>query len=356
MTTEVDEIFERLESEEEDLEEGVPVYRIRSYPSDLELETLHARWKRGEIVIPTFQRGFVWKASQASRLIESFLMGLPVPGIFVFVRETDDDEGTPQQLVIDGQQRLRSVFGFFDGRLPDGRPFKLTGVDNRWEGRTYKELGQAEQTTLLHSVLRVVNIEQREPRYGDASIYQIFERLNTGGIALTPQEIRNSSYHGPFNDMLVSTNRDLLWRTVFGTDSPDSRMRDVELIARFLALNEDLESYAKPMRQFISNFMARHKDDHNPSEHQRIFKDCVEKVAQALGSRPFHIRRGINVAVYDSVMVAFAQASSQPDNVFERYETLKKHPAFISATSGGTTDPNNVHERIKLAKKVLFES
>ena len=356
MTTEVDEIFERIESEEEDRDVGVPVYRMRSYPSDPELETLHARWRRGEIVIPTFQRGFVWKASQASRLIESFLMGLPVPGIFVFVRETDDGAESPRQLVIDGQQRLRSVFGFFDGELPDGRPFKLTGVDERWEGRAYKELGQAEQTTLLHSVLRVVNIEQREPKYGDASMYQIFERLNTGGTTLTPQEIRNSSYHGPFNNMLVETNQDPVWRTVFGTASPDARMRDVELIARFLALNEDLESYAKPMRQFISDFMAKHKDYSNPSEHQRIFKNCVDNVAQVLGPRPFHIRRGINVAVYDSVMVAFAQASSQPDNMSERYEKLKKHPAFFAATSGGTTDVNNVHERIKLAKKVLFES
>ena len=356
MTPIEDEIIERIESEEDDLDVGVPVYQIRSYPSDPELETLHARWERGEIVIPTFQRGFVWKASQASRLIESFLMGLPVPGIFVFVRESKNGDDSPQQLVIDGQQRLRSVFGFFDGKLPDGRPFKLTGVDERWEGRTYKELGQAEKTTLLHSVLRVVNIEQREPRYGDASMYQIFERLNTGGTTLTPQEIRNSSYHGPFNNMLVETNLNPVWRTVFGTKSPDARMRDVELIARFLALNEDLESYAKPMRQFISGFMAKHKDDLNPSQQQRVFNDCVQKVSEVLGERPFHIRRGINVAVFDSVMVAFAQSSSTPDDIRERYETLTKHQTFISATSGGTTDVNNVRERIQLAKRVLFES
>ena len=356
MTLIEDDIIERIESEEEDLDVGVPVYRIRSYPSDPELETLHARWNRGEIVIPTFQRGFVWKVSQASRLIESFLMGLPVPGIFVFVRESNDSDESPQQLVIDGQQRLRSVFGFFDGKLPDGRPFILTGVDERWEGRTYKELGQAEQTTLLHSVLRVVNIEQREPRYGDASMYQIFERLNTGGTTLTPQEIRNSSYHGRFNDMLIETNRNPVWRTVFGTNSPDARMRDVELIARFLALNEDLELYAKPMRQFISNYMAKHKDDLNPSQQQRVFNDCVQKVSEVLGERPFHIRRGINVAVFDSVMVAFAQSSSTPNDIRERYETLKKHQTFIAATSGGTTDVNNVLERIQIAKMVLFES
>lgn len=356
MTPITDEIIERIESEEDDLEEGLPVYQIRSYPSDPELETLHSRWKRGEIIIPTFQRGFVWKPSQASRLIESFLMGLPVPGIFVFVRESNDGGNSSEQLVIDGQQRLRTVFGFFDGELPSGRPFKLTGVDERWEGRSYEQLTPAEQTTLLHSVLRVVNIEQREPRFGDSSIYQIFERLNTGGTTLTPQEIRNSSYHGPFNDMLISTNDDSVWRTIFGTDTPDARMRDVELIARFLALNEDLGSYAKPMRQFISNFMAKHKGESSPHQHQRVFLDCISKVSETLGARPFHIRRGINVAVFDSVMVAFAQSQSIPEDIRQRYENLKGHQTFVDATTGGTTDVNNVHDRVRIAKKVLFES
>ena len=86
MTTEADHVIEKIESEEEDLDVGMPIYQIRSYPSDPELETLYARWKRGDIVIPKFQRGFVWKPAQASKLIESFLMGLPVPSIFVFVQ------------------------------------------------------------------------------------------------------------------------------------------------------------------------------------------------------------------------------------------------------------------------------
>ena len=129
MTTEVDDALEKIQSEEDDIDEGTPVYRIRSYPSDPELETLYSRWKRGEIEIPNFQRRFVWKPAQASKLIESFLMGLPVPGIFVFVQEGGHVTGAQKQLVIDGQQRLLSVFGYFDGEFPDGRPFRLTGVD-----------------------------------------------------------------------------------------------------------------------------------------------------------------------------------------------------------------------------------
>ncbi len=350
MLVEPNNAIEQIDSEEVDLSVGVPVYRIRSYPSDLELETLHARWLRGDIIIPKFQRGFVWKPAQASRLIESFLMGLPVPSIFVYIQR----EAGQKQLVIDGQQRLQSVFGFFNGKLPNGRDFRLTGVDQRWEGKGYIDLEHSEQATLLTSVLRVVNIEQLEPDHEDSSVYQIFERLNTGGTMLTPQEIRNSSYHGPFNDMLIEVNKETAWRDVFGIQQPDARMRDIELIVRFLALNEGSDEYSKPMRKFISDYMARHQKESNPDKYGRVFIETIEQVLESLGGRPFHIRRGINVAVFDSVMVAFAQSKKTPADIQERYTTLKDHERFTAITTAGTTDVQVVQERLELANKVLF--
>jgi hypothetical protein len=354
MTTEADEIVERIESEEEDLESGTPVYRIRSYPSDPDLETLHSRWKRGEIIIPEFQRGFVWKPTQASRLIESFLMGLPVPGIFVFVQGTDQGAGSQKQLVIDGQQRLRSVFGYFDGKLPNGRAFSLTGVDDRWEDKKFTDLDPSEQSGLRYSVLRVINIEQWEPQNDSSSIYQIFERLNTGGTVLTPQEIRNSSYHGPFNDMLMETNNSPVWRDIFGTLQPDARMRDIEMLVRFLALYERSDSYAKPMKKFLSNYMGAHQRESTPNEYQRVFLDSAHRVVASLGKRPFHVRRGINVAVYDATMVAFAKSGSTPPDISERYKTLLADAHFIKATTAGTTDVDTVRERLELAREILF--
>ena len=300
MTTEIDmsaehvqdEPIEYIQSEEDDIEVGTPLYQIRSYPSDPDLETLHLRWRRGDIIIPEFQRGFVWKPAQASRLIESFLMGLPVPGIFVFVEGQNRGEGNPRQLVIDGQQRLRSVFGFFEGKLPGGRNFRLSGVDERWQGKEYKDLEYWERNLLLTSILRVVNIEQREPQNDSSSIYQIFERLNTGGTALTPQEIRNSSYHGPFNDMLANANKDSVWRDIFGPEQLDPRMRDIELIARFLALYEGSDSYVAPMKKFINDYMGKHQWQSNPEERQRVFLDSVHRVVASLGKRPFHVPTG----------------------------------------------------------------
>ena len=105
---EPDNIFERIDSEVEDAAAAVPIYTINSYPTDPTLEVLLMRWQRAEIQIPKFQRGWVWTHTQASQLIESFLLGLPVPGIFLY-REPK----TQQQLVIDGQQRLRSIWGCF---------------------------------------------------------------------------------------------------------------------------------------------------------------------------------------------------------------------------------------------------
>ncbi len=356
MTTEADEVVERIESEEEDLDAGSPIYRIRSYPSDPDLEMLHGRWKRGDLIIPEFQRGFVWKPAQASRLIESFLMGLPVPGIFVFVEDHARGDDNARQLVIDGQQRLRSVFGFFEGELPpEGRPFKLTGVDDRWVDKDYADLTYGEQKTLLTSVLRVVNIEQRDPPNDASSIYKIFERLNTGGTTLTPQEIRNSSCHGPFNDMLVDANVDSAWREIFGSLRPDPRMRDVELIVRFLALYEASESYSKPMKEFITNYMARHQREAKPQSYRDLFIGTARNVFESLGSKPFHVRRGINVAVFDSVMVAFAKSQTTPSDICERYQSLVTNTDFTNATTAGTTDVDTVRERLELASQVLFE-
>ena len=245
MSTQVeDEVMEEIESEVEDATAAVPIYTISSYPTDPTLEVLHMRWQREEIRIPRFQRGWVWKHPQASQLIESFLLGLPVPGIFLYREHT-----TQHQLVIDGQQRLRSIWGFFEGRLPNVADFYLRDVDPRWEGQRFKELAESDRIRLRDSVLRATIVEQTDPE-DNSSIYHIFERLNTGGTQLNPQEVRNSAAHGPFNDLMAELNNNADWRQVFGRPIPDPRMRDVELVVRFNALFEGSDSYSKPMKSF----------------------------------------------------------------------------------------------------------
>jgi hypothetical protein len=345
---EEEEVVEEIPSEEEDKETGVPIYKIVSYPADPTLELLSEKIGREEITIPKFQRGWVWKPVQASRLIESFLLGLPVPAIFVH------KEPSQKQVVIDGQQRLRTIVGFFEGKLPDGGDFYLRGVSPQWEGKHFKDLTEAERIRLRDSVLREVIVEQLDPK-DNTSIYHIFERLNTGGTGLTPQEVRNCIYHGPFNDLIAKLNKDSTWRQIFGTSDADARMRDIELIVRFLALFEGGESYTKPMKQFLSNYMATHQLDTKREPYASRFLNTIKQIHDSLGSKPFHIKRGINVAVFDSVAIGFARSTSVPRNITKRYEKLLANPSYEETISSHTTDVDIVKRRIRLAEETLFK-
>ena len=341
-------LVQEIPSEEDDKEIGVPIFKIVSYPSDPTLEVLCQKWQRQEIIIPKFQRGWVWKHTQASRLIESFLLGLPVPAIFVY------KEPSEKQVVIDGQQRLKTIWGFFNGKLPDGGDFYLKGVGPQWEGKYYNTLNETERRRLDGSVLRTVIVEQLDPK-DNTSIYHIFERLNTGGTGLTPQEVRNCTYHGPFNELMMRLNENATWRYIFGSNDTDARMRDLELIVRFLALLEGADSYTKPMKQFLNNYMSKHQWDNANEPYKSTFLNVTERLYKSLGPRPFHIIRGINVAVFDSVMIAFARSSSTPDNIKDRFKTLLTNPSYKAAVSSGTTDVDTVKVRIKLAQEILFK-
>ena len=342
-----DVLVEEIEAEQEDQEAWVPVYKIISYPADYTLQGLYDKNKRGELIIPEFQRGSVWSHKQRSKLIDSFLRGLPVPAIFLY------KEPSEKQLVVDGQQRLRTICAYFDGKLPDGKEFFLKDVNPQWEGKYYKDLDESARIKLRDYVLRAVIVEQLDPQ-DDSSVYHIFERLNTGGTTLTPQEVRNSSYHGPFNNLIIRLNKDPIWRQIFGSSDPDQRMRDVELITRFLALLKDGDSYIKPMKEFLNRFMSRNQREKSAEPYRSIFTSTVEQIADSLGSKPFHISRGINAAVFDSVMVAFAQSRSVPDDITDRFSELLDNASYQEDTSSATTDVDTVKRRIKTAREILF--
>lgn len=344
--------LEKIKSEQEDERSEVALYKIIPYPADYTLQGLHDKWKEANIIIPPFQRQYVWTIVQASRLIESFLLGLPVPGIF-FYKEPE----TGNLVVIDGQQRLRSIFSFFEGHMHDSRiPFRLREVDSRWDGRLYSELKPHDQQRLRDSVLRATIVEQLDPK-DNSSIFHIFERLNTGGTTLRPQEVRNCIYSGPFNNLLINLNSDQNWRKLMGSDQVDRRMRDIELILRFFALTRAADQYEKPMKNFLSDFMKanRYASQEKVSDFTNLFRNVVDPVLSGLGRRPFHIRIGLNAAVFDSVMVAFAwRKKGAPSDIKTRYRELLGDDPFQTYVSSSTTDVEVVKKRIAIARKKLF--
>ncbi|NET72571.1 MAG: DUF262 domain-containing protein, partial [Sphaerospermopsis sp. SIO1G2] len=212
-------------------EDNIPFkYSITSYGADYPVDSLFKRMENGSIYIPSLQRRYVWKLEQASRFIESLLIGLPVPGIFL-----SKEKETGKLLVIDGQQRLRTLQYFYNGIFqPSGKKFALKDVQEEFQGRTYESLEEEDRRRLDDSIIHATIVTQDEPSEDDSSIYHIFERLNTGGTTLQPQEIRSSMYHGEFNNLLKNLNNHPAWRNIYGKSNKS--MRDEEMILRFLAL------------------------------------------------------------------------------------------------------------------------
>lgn len=351
--------LERLESEEQDYQSALPNYEIATYPADFTLEVLYQKWKNEEILIPDFQRKFVWNQIQSSKLIESFIVGLPVPVVFFY-----SENYSQKYLVIDGQQRLKTVFYYFEGLFgpeqPNGtrRIFKLKGLDQQssYFQKTFEELSVREQIRFKNAVLRTFVVQQLNPD-DDTAMYHIFERLNTGGTLLANQEIRNCIYRGRFVSFLEDLNLLPEWRDILGKKLPDSRQKDIELLVRYFALREERDCYKKPMKDFLSKFMSKYRNSAEETLRRlrHRFELTCHSVIAGLGKRPFHIRAGLNAAVFDAVAIAFSEHLDKvPQDISERYNKLIKDSDFIQNTSTSTTDVDKVNQRISQASRQLF--
>jgi hypothetical protein len=336
-------------------EPGDSKFSISSYGADYTVDSLVKRMRGSAFRIPDFQRQFVWTPKHASKFIESLLMGLPVPGIFLY-KEADTNE----HLVIDGQQRLRTLQAFYDGLLR-GREFKLQGVRKPWNGKTYKTLDPADVLKLDDSIVHATIFKQDKPEDVLDSIYFVFERINSGGIRLSPQEIRNCVNLGPFIERVKILNQYPAWREVFG--APNSRAKDEELIVRFLALYSKLNKYSQPMNGFLNKFSANMNrasvDELDKLEN--VFKVTIDKINTAIGTRAFRIIRTLNAAAFDAVMVGLAvrlQRSPDPTNasIQQAYNLLIERADFKQYCERATAVEENVRNRIKLAINAFAEA
>ena len=345
------EIDETEEPEQE--EQDVITYQISYYPADITLKGYLDKWNSGQLLIPPFQRSYVWDQVKASKLIESFLLGLPVPGVFLY-----KERETNKLQVIDGQQRILSAIRFFKNEFEE-KIFRLKKVHPRWDGKTYQELSEPDRYQLDDTVLRATVVQQLDPE-DDSSIYHIFERLNTGGINLNPMEIRKCVYHGEFFKLLEELNEAEAWRKIIGQQRPDKRLRDVELILRILALMDSWENYEKPMKGFLNVFMAGKKKLAAADAVAFLdrckdsFKTICDLVLAELGEKPFHLRGRLNYAVMDSTMViARVAAANNVMDFKERFDSLLADAAYLESVTKNTSDEKTLTTRFQRAKQFL---
>lgn len=352
---------EDLLVEEEQEEETVSMnYDIASYPSDFTLAGIVQMWKDKDIVIPDYQREFVWSINQASLLIDSFLCGLPVPPVFFYIDEKN------KNLVIDGQQRILSVVFFLEGYFGEEstqgkrKVFRLSGLDSKspYCNMTFEELDETSQRKLKQAVLRAVNIRQLNPVGESTSAYHIFERLNTGGTPLKPQEIRNCVFRGGFNKLLKNANKNKNWRKILGKPNIDKHQKDVELILRIFSLVGAADEYEKPMKEFLNKAMIKHDegDTKKVINFFPAFEKVTEAVVASIGEKPFHLRGPLNLAALDSVMSVLIESHKKVDslNLKNLYTALKKDKAFDEYTKFNTTDSKTVIGRILKVKEIML--
>lgn len=330
-------------------DEGV-VYQINTFGADYTVDGLVKRFDRGDIFRPPFQRNFVWSQPQASRFVESILLGLPVPSIFLY-----KEEATQKNLIVDGLQRLTTLHAFTKGRLPHtNRIFRLQGVKNRFEGKILEELEPEDQRRFEDAIIHTMVIQQIAPDDSNGSVFHIFERLNSNGTPLHPQEMRAAIYHGPFQDLLGKLNENKDWRAIFG--NVHKRAKDQELILRFLALSCELESYQKPMKGFLNKFMQtnRYISEEAQEKYRAAFFRAIGMARAALGDKAFRPARAFNVAVFDAIMVAIARTESlTADNLRSAYERVVADEAFWQMASESTSNESNVVGRVRLAMDTI---
>ena len=346
------------ESTEEDISPAR--YDITSYGIDFDIDGIVKRVTRGDIYIPKFQRNFVWKMPESSRFIESLLLGLPVPGVFLA-----QDPETNKMLVIDGQQRLLSLKFFYDGYFnpkeggANKRVFKLVKVQKPYETLTYENLPEKDRINLDNCVIHATVVKQDSPSDDDTSIYHIFERLNSGGRKLTAQEIREAVYHGEFLNLIQELNKHQSWRIIFG--SPNDRMRDHELIIRFFAMFEESEKYKKPMVDFINVYVKknRHIEATKAEYLKTIFQKTTDLFLESIQEKLFRPVRALNVALFESAMVGLATRITSNNEIDvpaikKAYNELLNNSEFMGLISKSTTDIANVNTRLEIAKNIFM--
>jgi len=348
-----------IEGDSPEVEDEVAVdFHIASYPSDLTLGVLQDMWENGDIIIPDYQRNFVWSIKQASLLIESFLLGLPVPQVFFYVNDENRNE------VIDGQQRITSIVCFLSGYFGDEsihgkkQVFRLTGLSekSKYNKKRFDDLDESDKRKLRNSsVLRAINIKQLSPRDDRTSAYHIFERLNTGGSPLKAQEIRNVVFRGDFLNELKELNLHGSWRDLIGKPNLDRYQKDVELVLRMFAFCYREKTYEKPMKEFLNKACNEYRNESGKdvADFSSRFVKVCDFLADELGDKPFHIRGPLNIPVLESVFVTVFNNFGKIENVRKRFEDLLDNDEFDETTFLSTSDASVIRKRFKFAREAL---
>lgn len=355
-------------------------YNLTSYGIDFPVDALVGRFEKEKIYLPDFQRNYVWNNKQASKFIESLLLGLPVPGIFLY---KDEDQ---KMLILDGYQRINTLFRYIESDQyiiknqkssepsKQDKEFKLSGLGDKniFNGNSYKNLEEFYKNKLNNSVIHATIIQADEPKNKNYhAIYEIFERLNTGGVKLSPQEVRSCVGDGLFRTKISELAKNNIVKDFLSISN--TRKKDEEIILRLIALS--IDEYTGNMKQFLNGFMFNYKDlnDSNPNNNKNKEKDDYNKkiadIKQVLinfievvefmnkiNASDFYREKGqLSIAKLDSFWVGIYKnyenlKNKTIGNITKAMNNIINDKEYQESIKTGTThNKTSVNTRIKIA-------
>lgn len=336
-------------------EKPIPERRIHTQPYDLVVESLIDQIKNGTLFLrplserPSFQRRYVWTNILASRLIESILLNVPIPPCYLSQNEAFELD------VIDGQQRLYSIYRFLENQL------SLTGLEVLKEinGLRYHQLPSKLQRQLKTHTLRLVAVTNES----HAEIkFDVFQRLNTNTVPLNAQELRNCMFRGALNELLKDAAGYQPWLAILGKSKVDKRMRDEELILRFFAFYiHGVDSYRTPQKHWL-NEAAKAGQKYPPekiAQLHRVWTDAIDTSLEWFEPsecfrRPSPKRiRSINRALFDLTMITAAslkldEAKRKRILFKKRYVNLLNNKEFMDLISRAVDHTKRTKRRFEL--------
>lgn len=352
---------------------------VKTQTVEYDLDTLAKRIDRKSIKLdPDYQRRHRWTLDTSSRLIESLILNIPIPVVFIS-QDIDVDaeisDDTSRYTVIDGQQRLTAIHDYLRNKYP------LQGLETLSElnGTYYKQLPTFLIRRLEERTIRCMRIDST---VDDQVKFDIFERLNTGSVRLESQELRNAIARGKFNELTKRLAETREFRSLIQVDpeNPDEnakvkKMEDVELVLRFFALrNGRYRAMKKGFKEFLTTTQTEFNaaDESTLSKYESDFATYMHFLYTHAGPKPFAKWRiepstkkqmsSFNAAVYDAVAVGLAESFSSdhvrenPGQIavkLEGYTQLFGDREFFASVSGSVNDAAKVAFRIEAVKAYL---
>jgi hypothetical protein len=352
---------------------------VKTQSIEYDLETLVKKIQKGIIKLdPDYQRRHRWDIGTSSRLIESLILNIPIPIIYLsYDIDVDVDEEGARFSVIDGQQRLTAILAFFENRFP------LIDLDilEDLEGCYYKDLPPFLIRRLEERTIKCLRIDSTlDPQVK----FDIFERLNSGSVRLEAHELRNATHRGAFNDLCKKLSKNEDFRTLVQIPLNDDdaeknskvkKMEDVELVLRFFALTEEkYKTYRKSKDKQFKDFLSDRLEELNKipkeefSKYEKKFLDIIKCIKSKFGELAFakykyengkiEKQSNFNTAVYDALIIGLSSEKialkcSITTEQVKQFNELFKDEEFYESLTGSVLDSAKISKRIEKVRSVF---